>query len=209
MTVHVIHGQDPDDDLYVDENKRRCPECDEIKLIEKFEYSPQTWKVSVTCRECNKKLTELKIRADEASADAQLAKALTTVTGRRVLVEQGKTAADALKSVMKGNGGHRRLYSKVAKVLSRGLDDADIEVALKTVTTINNMQKESDRATMEPVDISSLTDEDKMLILHEPAKNLIMTSPAFLKTLLNDPEIRSLILVELGVTVMEAGNGNE
>lgn len=209
MTIHVIHGQDPDDDLYVDENKRRCPECDEIKLIEKFEYSPQTWKVSITCRECNKKMTELKIKADEASADAQLAKALTTVTGRRVLVEQGKTAADALKSVMKGNGGHRRLYSKVAKVLSRGLDDADIEVALKTVTTINNMQKESDRATMEPVDISSLTDEDKMLILHEPAKNLIMTSPAFLKSLLNDPEIRSMILMELGVTVMEAGNGAE
>lgn len=205
----MIHGQDPDDDLYVDENKRRCPECDEIKLIEKFEYSPQTWKVSITCRECNKKLTEIKIRADEASADAQLAKALTTVTGRRVLVEQGKTAADALKSVMKGNGGHRRLYAKVAKVLTRGLDDADIEIALKTVTTINNMQKESDRATMEPVDISSLTDEDKMLILHEPAKNLIMTNKNFLKTMLGDPEIRALILAELGVTLLEADSGIE
>lgn len=209
MTIHVIHGQDPDDDLYVDENKRRCPECDEIKLIEKFEYSPSTWRVSVTCRECNRKVLEIKRATEEASADRQLAKALTTVTGRRVLIEQGKTAADALKSVMKGNGGHRRLYAKVAKVLSRGLDDVDIEVALKTVTTINNMQKESDRATMEPVDISSLTDEDKMLILHEPAKNLLMTSPAFLKSLLSDPEIRSLVLAEIGVTVLEADSGAE
>lgn len=202
--VMVIHGDD-DDAMYVSDDCRRCGSCDKIKPIKSFRQSQK--RVSIDCKECLKDSTEVNAIATQASSDDLLATALARATGRRTLMEATLKFPDGVKSVFTHLGGEDAAYKRIAGSMGRALDDENADVGRKAAMGLLGIVALAEKQAGDPIDLSELSDEDRMMILMEPAKQLILSSMEFRRLLLNDPEIRGALLSEAGVDVLETVNG--
>jgi len=216
MTARIIHG-DPDDLLYVNEAMRRCATCEKAKSLDSFQYrtlgsGEQTQvRVCVDCKACIKESRELaKAERSQGGADL-LAQALSSATRRRTLLEASPRSSDGIRAVIEFLGGEDKAYRLVGRSLKRAMRAENVEVARKGAATFIDFLLRAEKAGGEPIDLSELTDEDRLMILMEPAKQLLMSSREMRESLLNDPEVRSKILGEAGVKVLtiekEPANG--
>lgn len=204
----IIHGN-PDDLLYVNDAMRRCGTCDKPKPIDSFRYRQITdnnqaaIKISLDCKACEGEAKRLALKEREEGGADMLAQALSTATRRRTLLEAAPRSSDGVRAVIEYLGGEKAAYKLVGRSLKRAMKGANVEVARKGAATFIDFLCRAEKAQGDPIDLSELTDEDRMMILMEPAKQLLMSNQEMRQQLLNDPEIRAKILGEAGVTVLE------
>ena len=201
--VHVIHG-DPDDLLYVEDTARSCATCNEVKRLQEFYYKRTTGSVTLDCRACGDKKHKTKLAMIEAKADHKLADALSRENARRALLDPAPRMADAVKEVMKHQGGADMVYKRTGRAIKKAMRSKDEDIARKSAMGMMALIGMAEKNQNESFDINSLSAEDRIDILMEPAKELILRDPEFRKALLNDPEVRKILLSDAGVEVIEA-----
>lgn len=202
-SVHVIHG-DPDDLLYVEDDARRCATCNEVKPLQQFYYKPKSGEVTLDCRACGDEKYKTRVALREAEADNKLADALTRENARRALLDPAPRMADAVKEVMKHQGGATMTYKRAGRAIKRAMRSDDADVARKAAMGMLSAIAMAEKNQNDSFDINSLSAEDRLDILMEPAKELILRDPEFRKALLNDPDVRKILLSDAGVEVIEA-----
>lgn len=201
--VHVHHG-DPDDLLYVDDDHRRCGTCNEVKPIEQFCFKPRYNESTIDCRKCLQDKREIKHKLVEAESEKKLVNALAKANARKALLDPAPHVADAVREVMKYQGGPTKVYKRAAKAIRRSMVSEDEDIARKSAMGMLSLIALAEKMQNESFDLNSLTPEDRIDILMEPAKQLILSDPEFRRILMNDPEIRNLLLSDAGVEVIEA-----
>jgi hypothetical protein len=203
MAKNPIVEHNRDDALYVDECTRICPDCEQAKPLAAFQDAKtlrrSELKVYVQCSTCARRDCGMELAR---SADT-LAAALKKATGRRLLEEAAPSSVDALKSILEKMGGQNVAFGKVGEALDAGLSSPKIDTRIKAASALMSMSTTVERMQGDPIDAAQLTDEDRMMVLREPARELILTDADLRRQLLNDPEIRAALLAEAGVTVIE------
>lgn len=209
----IVHGS-TDDVLYVRENMRRCATCDEPKFLDSFMRYPggspnHPERVSVDCKGClaNRRAQIQQERA--MKGEDILGTALARATGRRALLDAAPKSSDGVRLVIEFLGGERRAYKLVARALRRGMKADHTGTAIKASAAFTDFVVRAEKQAGPPIDLSELTDEDRMMILMEPAKQLLLESQEMRQLLLNDPEVRNAVLKDAGVTVLEVTKNGE
>lgn len=203
MVDHVIHG-DPDDMFYVDDDARRCATCNEVKTLKQFYYKITKGETTLDCKACMDERYKTKLAIREAEADNKLADALTRENARRALLDPAPRMADAVKEVMKHQGGATAVYKRTGRAIKKAMRSKDEDVGRKAAMGMMALIGMAEKNQNESFDINSLSAEDRLDILMEPAKELILRDPEFRKVLLNDPDVRKILLMDAGVEVIEA-----
>lgn len=200
----IIHG-DPDDLLYVNEQLRRCASCDNVKTVRtEFYYKASLNQVTVDCKSCLDARRRTSLMARESEQVDLLASALAKRTGRRALLDACPKSADALKDIVSSISRKGRAWKMVGKAIRIGLVSDDPDQARKSAVALMDFQVRAEKNAGEPIDLSELTEEDRVMILMEPAKQMLLQSAEMRQQLLADPEVRRALLGEAGVEVLEA-----
>lgn len=199
----VEHGSE-DDTLYVDIDERQCSNCNNVKLLGSFYYNSKTRQTTVECRKCIEDRNAVRATTQEAAASQALAKVIQTQTGRKALSKvAAATSVDAMNIILESSGGVEAHYKRIARALKRTLRDPDPEVSIKGVRAALGFQRDVDKVQSEQVDVSGISAEEKLDIMRPYAVAMILEDAQFRAMLVNDPEIRNLLLADLGVTVIE------
>lgn len=203
----IIHG-DPEDLLYISESMRRCATCDTPKVLDMFSRHAggtpdHPERISLDCKKCvdDRRIARQKEREDKGSD--LLGTALAKATGRRAILDAAPKSADGIRLVIQYLGGEEATYKLVGRALKKGLRSDKEETAIKAVNSLIGFVTTAEKNAGPPIDVSELTEEDRITILMEPAKQLLLNSAEMRKQLLNDPEVRKAILGDAGVTVLE------
>lgn len=205
MYKRIRHG-DPDDTLWISATERFCATCGKQKHFREFHWDgvpDSSLMVTPDCKLCFKELKTMEQKQKELKTDDALASALARASGRRKLLDAAPRSADCLNSMIKDMGGFAKVSKRLARAVNRGLRHEDAEVGLKAANTMIGLVTTSEKLTGDPIDLSELTDEDRVMILMEPAKMLIMQNAEFRQQLLNDPEVRRILLGDAGIQVLE------
>lgn len=200
---HVIHGAD-DDAFYVDDDTRRCATCNQIKNLMAFFYKPRYNEVHVDCRACCEERGKTKLLTKEIETDELLVKTLAKANARQALFDPSPKVADGLKAIAKSLGGQEKMYARMGSCIKRAMKSKNEDIGRKATMGMLQMMAIAEKQQNDSFDLSALTPEDRIDILMEPAKQLILTDAEFRQTLLNDPEVRRVLLGESGVEVLEA-----
>lgn len=203
----VIHGN-PDDLLYVSESMRRCATCDTPKVLDMFNRFPggtpdHPERVSLDCKACLAARREARQKERDDKGSDLLGTALAKATGRRALLDAAPKSADGIRLIIEYMGGQERTYRLVQRALKRGLKSEKEETAIKAVNSLLGFLTTAEKNAGPPIDVSELTEEDRITILMEPARHMLLNNAEMRKQLLNDPEVRKALLGDAGITVLE------
>lgn len=203
----TIHGN-PDDLLWISDNLRRCATCDTPKVLDMFYRFPggtpeHPERVSLDCRKCIDERRAARQQEREAKGEDLLGSALAKATGRRALLDAAPKASDGIRAIIRILGGEERAYRLVTRALKRGLKAERVGDAIKAANTFIDFVVRAEKQAGPPIDVSELTEEDRITILMEPAKQMLLQSAEMRRQLLNDPEVRKSVLGDAGVQVLE------
>lgn len=205
----VVHHRH--DMMYVDEGHRKCIVCDQIKLLKHFDMieCDEGFKVIQECNLCVEKSRAATAIARRASSAEAVAKAMSKAIKRPLVTQEGPSLTEYATTIFKEFGGLDVVSKEVARVAKESLTNnrTDPKTAALYTRLITDMLSVLHRNKDEPLDLSQLSEDDLFTVLMEPAKTLILTDKSFVDHLLSDPEIRAMLLKELGVLVVEA-NGD-
>lgn len=202
----VVHHRH--DMMYVDEEHRRCVVCNEIKLLKHFDMieCDEGYKVIHECNLCVEKSRAATAIAKRASSAEAVAKAMSKAIRRPMATQEGPSLTDYATNIFKEFGGSDVVAKEVARVAKESFTNnrSDPKTAATYARLITDMLSVLHRNKDEPLDLSQLSEDDLFTVLMEPAKTLILTDKSFVDHLLADTDVRSLLLKELGVLVVEA-----
>jgi hypothetical protein len=102
-------------------------------------------------------------------------------------------------------GGIEETANKTAAVTNEILTSEDCrpKEKLEAVGRITSILSLLHKTKQEPIDISSLDIENLTEDLKKYAKELVLTSKEFREELLADPDVRKIMLLDTGVTVVD------
>jgi hypothetical protein len=211
VNIMTFEDHEPGMPLYVSEELRTCPGCKEGKNIlplKKF-HKGEGREYSTLCSACEKE--DRKFEEIQASQSAVAILSDTMKEVKRSLkggVHRGY--GDVLKIACDGMGGIEKTFTLVGSALQRAMDtgtkkDADVSemtLAVKAAQTLlSSASAENNKKNS--VDLSNLTEEELQDILMGPAKNLLLTSRAFRKQMLNHPDVRAVFAKDIGVKIID------
>jgi hypothetical protein len=202
LGARVMHGSE-EDVLYVSDEARRCAACNEVKSLKQFHCSTKG-SVTLDCKKCIDERKKTEVKRLELEADNKLANALSRENARRALIDPAPRMADAVKEVVRHQGGMSAMCKRAGRAIRRAMQSKDPDVARKSAMGMVAIIGMAEKSQNESFDINSLSPEDRLDILMEPARQLILRDAEFRRTLLNDPEIRRALLSEAGTEVIEA-----
>lgn len=196
--------------LYVSETERLCPFCNKAMPLSEFKpASVNSHYYSKMCVACLK--TDLKLTSQEKRIEAQKeqTKAVTTLTDAITKATKRGLRTASLGEAMNGiyQGRSEDTYNKIGKafdnVLTKGAkEDADLDtlrLVEKIGATLLRATAAADKNNMAPtIDWDSLTEDEMREILFEPARALLLKDERFRRQLVNVPDVRRLLLVEVG-----------
>lgn len=207
------------DEFYIDEHSRRCPRCNDIKQL--WAFRPESGKpvlnsqITPFCNVCRAAIKEDDRRNDRElktaaalnrSTDAvhELGRMLQNVGKRRVLQEAAPSLVDGAKRLVDRKGGVDKFWNTIGEAVDSTIESDDPEIRLRAVNTLVAIVRDANKLQGEPVDLSTISDEDLMMLLREPAKRLLLENGDFRRELLEDPEVRRVFQSDLGIEVIEA-----
>jgi len=91
----------------------------------------------------------------------------------------------------------------ITKAAKSALRSNKPDIGRKAATLLLDMVLQSNKQAGPPIDISELSSEDRMMILIEPAKQLLLESSEFRQELIADPAIREKLLSDSGKTLID------
>lgn len=207
--------------LFVSETERLCPFCNKAMPLTDFKpasvNSHYYSKMCVACLKADLKLTtqEKKVEAqkEQTKAVATLTDAIAKATKRGLRVA---SLGEAMNGIYQGRS--EDTYNKIGKafdnVLTKGAkEDADIEtlrLVEKIGATLLRATAAADKNNLAPtIDWDSLTEDEMREILFEPARALLLKDERFRRQLVNIPDVRRLLLAEVGVEVIDSPEDEE
>lgn len=206
VSSRVVHHRH--DMMYVDEEHRRCIVCNEIKLLKHYDMieCDEGYRVIQECNLCVEKSRAATAIAKRASSAEAVGKAMAKAIRRPLATQEGPALAEYSVGIFKEFGGMDTVTKEIARVAKESLQNnkSDPKTAATYARLITDMLSVLHRNKDEPLDLSQLSDDDMFTVLMEPAKTLILTDKSFVDHLLADTDVRSMLLKELGVLVVEA-----
>ena len=107
------------------------------------------------------------------------------------------------------SGNYAKVVGKLyRRAINRGLkpnaEHRSLELAVDVGKSLLQSAADIERAKPPQVDLSSLTEEELILILAEPARQMLIGNPLFRKQILDDEEVRRVFLADLGIQTVDA-----
>ncbi len=212
---------DPSDECYVDEFRRRCPRCCDPKEL--FHFRPDDDKprlnseITPFCNLCRSEIKESeRVHARElktaaaltrsAEAVSELGKMLNSVGKRRAVQDACPSLIDGIRRVMEKAGGEDKFWELTGEGLITSLQSANPDVKLRAVNSAIGLVRDGNKLQGEPVDLSSISDEDLIMLLRPSAKQFLLSNAEFRQELLNDPDVRRMFQSDLGIEVLEVSS---
>lgn len=209
---------EPSDECYVDEFRRRCPRCSDPKEL--FCFRPDDDKprlaleITPFCNVCRAEIKEADRKNDRelktaaaltknSEAVSELGKLLNNVGKRRAIQEACPSLIDGINQVMEKAGGTKAFWDLAGEGLIKSLQSESPEIRLKAVNTAIGFVRDGNKMQGEPVDLSSISDDDLVMLLRPSAKQFLLENAEFRKELLNDPEVRRMFQSDMGIEVLE------
>lgn len=202
------------DELYIDEHHRRCPRCERNLDIFNFRATVDnastqhlvTW-LCQNCRYMQKSadalLAKSKAETSRNEAAKSLARVLKSATRRSLLEEAAPTPGGGLRRIIEKMGGEEAAWDSVGKAIKDALEDGDIPDRITASKTLISFSVQTAKLQGDPIDLSTFSDEDLFMLLMPVAKQMASTDEEFRKELLNDREIREMLLSDLGIETIE------
>ncbi len=193
LTDHAIHG-DVEDLLWISDQMRRCATCEQPKVLDMFFYNRHTNRVTKCCRKCIDERKKARQVDRDVESTELLGTALSKHAGRQALIDSVPKAKELLKGVYKAIGGQPRAARLAGRAVKVGMQHDDSRIALKAANTLFSLQTQVDKNTEAEIDLSTLTEQDKMMILFPVARKLLLDDPGFRKFLFTDVDVRTMLL---------------
>jgi len=132
-------------------------------------------------------------------------KIMETMIKRPVAGSEGPSLIDFANQFIQHMGGIEETANKTAAVTNEILtsEDSRPKEKLEAVGRITSILSLLHKTKQEPIDISSLDIENLTEDLKKYAKELVLTSKEFREELLADPDVRKIMLLDTGVTVVD------
>lgn len=222
----ALHVRDetlpPAEDLYVDEKHRRCsmgvsPKCcgytdpdgvptPHVGALACFYYRPTDNTVLTACRNCCEHMKETRVAEQQATAAGALANTIAKAIGRPSIMQDVPDLREFAAEMIKKIGGIQTAGELVGSRLSKilGEDRLKAKDHMEAARCIKDILVEIQKNAPEPLDLSSMSDDDILALLAPVAKDHILTNEAFRRDLLNDPDVRRALLATDGIEVVEA-----
>ena len=202
--IHSTALHEPAYENFVSETIRHCPMCSQNLPLDRFK-SHGSGAQDIICSTCDCKDRVVGSELAKAEAFDSLAAALSKSTGRKLMSEAAPSGVAGVRAIMAKLGGESAAWDLVGDALHFGMTCEKADTAIKAVNTFVNMVTTVEKNQGEPLEslVAKLSDEDRMEILFDPARQLLLDSPEFRKMLLNDPSIRKALLKDAGIEVIE------
>ena len=205
--------------LFVDATKRKCIACrpgQDIRPLGEFtEYKNGTY--SALCRACQRIEVEY---VQATTQEKALAASQTVATTLKRVARKTSSEVPVQKLIEQMYhpiaGGNKwsnvRTFRKIGEVyrnvLERATEEAatgkDLELAVKVGQNIvsNAIQAEPKRSAF--TEIEDMTEDERRDYLAPVARHMILADKKLRDEILNDPEVRKQMLVDLGIQVVDA-----
>ena len=108
-----------------------------------------------------------------------------------------------MRRLIKAAGGEDAFWDASGESLIEIVKNGDPGDKLTAIRAVMSFTVNTAKLQGTPVDLSSLSDDDLFMLLLEPAKQLLLENADFRTELLNDPEVRRVLLEDAGVDLIE------
>jgi len=207
------------DEMYVDERLRRCPRCEAVKGLSNFQPKADNsckprrdpeGRVTWLCQSCRgeewkmaKEIKQAELGQAKAQACRELVKAVSSATRRTQLEEAAPTPGGGMRRLIKAAGGEDAFWDASGESLIDIVKNGEPGDKLTAIRAVMSFSVNTAKLQGTPVDLSSLSDDDLFMLLLEPARQLLLENADFRTELLNDPEVRRVLLEDAGVDLIE------
>lgn len=150
-----------------------------------------------------KEIKQAELGHAKAQACRELVKAVSSATRRTQLEEAAPTPGGGMRRLIKAAGGEDAFWDASGESLIEIVKNGDPGDKLTAIRAVMSFTINTAKLQGTPVDLSSLSDDDLFMLLLEPAKQLLLENADFRTELLNDPEVRRVLLEDAGVDLIE------
>lgn len=199
------------DSLYVSETLRRCVMCRSkpVHELSMFKQNSQG-NISTICENCLRIVRRSENQNIESDAVGELATAVVAAVGGQRRTGHGY--GDTLTTVSGPSGGRDKMFTDVGKVmkktLRRGLlkkaTSGDLDRSLKASVELLKAAAIEERTRKPTVSLDEMPEDEIREGLLSAAREMAIADQDFRRMLVNDPEVRKLLLKDLGVDMLEA-----
>ena len=199
--------------LYVDATHRRCvaeisESCVNLSDMRCGHISAFTAPANMIydrCIKCRAYENKMYVKKAKETTATGIIKIMETMIKRPVAGSEGPSLIDFANQFIHHMGGIEETANKTAAVTNEILTSEDCrpKEKLEAVGRITSILSLLHKTKQEPIDISSLDIENLTEDLKKYAKELVLTSKEFREELLADPDVRKIMLLDTGVTVVD------